>query len=74
MNNDNNSPLLQVTQPDTVETVRANGRYTAEDDQSAWASEREVSLVFHVFESTSWWHIPVKIPVNRRPLPADVAR
>jgi len=73
VHNDSNSPLLQVTQSDTVETVRADGRYTAEDDQSAWASKWEVSLVFHVREPASWRHIPVKITVNRRPPPADVA-
>ena len=59
-NNDGNIPLLQVTQSNTVETVRANRRYTAEDDQSTGASERKVSFVFHVFEPTSWWHIPVE--------------
>ena len=52
-------PLLQVTQSDTIETVCANGRHTAENDQSTWSSKREVSFVFYVFESASWWHIPV---------------
>jgi len=73
INSDSDSPLLQVAQSNTIETVRAKSRYTAEDDQSAWASEREVPLVFHVLEPTNWRHILVKVRVIDRPLPAAVA-
>ena len=58
--NDRNSPLFQVAQSDTIETVRTNGCHTAEDDQSAWAAEWQVSFVFHVCKPASWGHIPVK--------------
>ena len=67
------SPLLQIAQSDTIESVRANGRYTAEDDQSTRTPKREVSFIPDVGEPASWWHIPVKDTVNRRPLPADIA-
>ena len=57
---DTNSPFLQVSQSNAIETVRANGRHAAEDGQSAWTPKREVSFVFHALKPTSWWHIPVK--------------
>lgn len=71
--NNDSSPLLQIAQSDTIESVRANGRYAAEDDQSTRTSKWEVSFVPDVGEPASWWHVPVKDTVNRCPLPADMA-
>lgn len=52
-----NLPLLQVSLANTIEPIRAQGRYGSKDDQTTRSTKGKIPLVFDSLEAPRWGHI-----------------